>query len=67
MFCEYVDNPATTTLLEVATVNIIFTELTNGPDSSDPVTTTLLEVVTVNILFTEMYNGPNSSDAFSCI
>ena len=35
MFRKPVDNPVTITLLELAKVNIIFTVLTDGPNSSD--------------------------------
>ena len=35
MFREPVDNPVTIKLLELAKVNIIFTVLTDGPNSSD--------------------------------
>jgi hypothetical protein len=35
MFRKPVDNPVTIKLLELAKVNIIFTVLTDGPNSSD--------------------------------
>ena len=35
MFREPVDNPVTIKLLDLAKVNIIFTVLTDGPNSSD--------------------------------